>query len=317
MPTYTNPVYPGTFADPFVLRHEDRYYAFGTGPSAEGRPFPTLVSDDFVHWSPLGGALIPANGLEEGDYWAPEVAYRDGTFFMVYSVGGEDHVGHQLRVATSERPEGPYRDVGYPLLDPAAAPFAIDAHPYQDAGGHWHLYYARDLLDSPRPGTSLVVAPWDDPFRLPTEFHVVARASHDWQLYQRRRRMPQYGTELYEWHTLEGPFVVPHDGRLFLLYSGGNFGNESYGVDYLVADEVYGEYRDNNEGAGARVLRTVPGHVIGPGHNSVVKGPNDEDWMIYHAWDLEGHGRHLCLDPLRWTDEGPRCAPTWTEQRVP
>ena len=312
--TYTNPVYPGTFADPFVLRHENGYTAFGTAPAVDGRPFPTLQSDDLVHWTPGPGALIPPEGFEGGDFWAPEVAYRDGRFLMVYSVGGENHVGHGLRVATSERPEGPYRDAGRPLLDPAKAPFAIDAHPFLDADGRWHLFYARDLLDSDRPGTSLVVAPWDDPFRLPDEFHVVARAAHDWQLYQRDRPMPQYDARLFEWHTLEGPFVVPHDGKLVLLYSGGNFGDETYGVDFLVADSVYGEYRDTNDGTGARVLRTVAGRVIGPGHNSVVKGPDGQDWMVYHAWDLEGHGRHLCVDPLDWTEDGPRCVPTWTPQ---
>ena len=29
-PTYINPVYPGSFADPFVLRHGDWYDAYGT-----------------------------------------------------------------------------------------------------------------------------------------------------------------------------------------------------------------------------------------------------------------------------------------------
>ena len=31
--TYTNPVWPEYFADPFVVRWEDRYVAYGTGPS--------------------------------------------------------------------------------------------------------------------------------------------------------------------------------------------------------------------------------------------------------------------------------------------
>ncbi len=314
--SYQNPVFPGTFADPFVLRHAGAYHAFGTGPSSGGRVFPTLRSDDFARWEADGAALIPPEGLENGDYWAPEVAFRDETFFLYYSVGGLNHVGHQLRVATSDRPEGPYRDSGHPLLDPASAPFAIDAHPFQDAQGRWHLFYARDLLDSDRPGTSLVVAPLDDPFRLPTEFHVVARAAHDWQIYERDRPMPQYGDGPFQWHTLEGPFVVPHDGLLYLLYSGGNFGDDTYGVDYLVAPDVYGEYQDTNDGTAARVLRTVPERVIGPGHNSVVKGPDGEDYVVYHAWDLGMAGRRLHLDRLRWTPEGPRCTPTLTRQAL-
>lgn len=316
MASYVNPVYPGAFADPFVLRHEGVYHAVGTGPAEDGRAFPTLRSDDFARWTSGPGALIVPEGFEKGDFWAPEIAHRDGTFFLYYSVGGEDHVGHQLRVAVSDRPEGPYRDAGHPLLDPAGCPFAIDAHPFQDRDGRWHLYYARDLLDGDRPGTSLVVAPLDDPLRLPTDYHLVARAAHDWQLYERDRPMPQYGPTPFQWHTLEGPFVVPHEDRLFLLYSGGNFQNESYGVDYLVADSVYGVYEDTNDGAGARVLRTVPDRVIGPGHNSVAKGPDGADWTVYHAWDLGMQGRHLCLDRLDWTPDGPRCTPTWTEQTV-
>lgn len=314
--TFCNPVFPGTFADPFVLRHEGVYTAVGTGPRGDGRVFPTLRSEDFAAWAAGPGALTPPEGLENGDYWAPEIAYRDGTFFMVYSVGGLNHVGHTLRVATSDRPEGPYKDSGHPLLDPATAPFAIDAHPFQDAKGNWHLYYARDIVEGDRPGTSLVVAPWDDPFRLPSEFHVVARAAHEWQVYERDRAMPQYGETLFQWHTLEGPFAVPHEGRIYLLYSGGNFGDDTYGVDYLVADSVYGTYEDTNDGTAARVLRTVPGKVIGPGHNSVAKGPDGADYVVYHAWDLEMRGRHLCLDRLDWTPDGPRCTPTWTPQAL-
>ena len=315
MAAFTNPVFPGVFADPFVLRHEGAYHAFGTGPGSEGRVFPTLRSEDFARWEPGPAALVPPEGWEDGDYWAPEVAYREGTFFLYYSVG-LGHAGHHLRVATSDRPEGPFRDSGRPLLDPATAPFAIDAHPFRDADGRWHLYYARDIVAGDRPGTSLVVAPLDDPFRIPSEFHVVARAGHDWQLYERDRPMPAYGEGVHQWHTLEGPFALSREEGIVLLYSGGNFQNDTYGVDFLLADSVYGEYRDTNDGTGARVLRTVPGRVIGPGHNSVVEGPGGADYVAYHAWDLGMQGRRLCLDRLDWTPDGPRCVPTWEPQRV-
>ena len=104
MARYQNPVFPGTFADPFVLRHEGVYTAVGTGPGSEGRVFPTLRSDDFAQWTEGPAALVPPQGWEGGDFWAPEIAYRDGTFFLLYSVG-MGHVGHQLRVATADRPD--------------------------------------------------------------------------------------------------------------------------------------------------------------------------------------------------------------------
>ena len=300
----TNPVYGKYFADPFVFRHEGVYYAIGTGPSncRDGRIFPMLRSEDFAVWSPIGGAMVPVEG-NGSDFWAPEIAYRDGRFVLVYSVGHGDQ-GHHLRVAFADRPEGPYRDIGSPLLGPAGAPFAIDGHPFQDADGRWYLFYARDFTDTDRPGTALVVAPWDDETRLGDDFHVVARAHHEWQRYQARR--PMYGG-IYDWHTLEGPCVLRHDGRYYCLYSGGNWQNATYGVDYVVANSPLGPYTDDNPSELPRVLRSVPGHLVGPGHNSVVMGPDDvTQYIAYHAWK-EGE-RRFCLDPLVWTPAGPRCA---------
>ncbi len=300
---HPNPVYDRYFADPFVFRHAGVYYAVGTGPAncQAGRVFPVLRSEDMVAWRPMGGALIAPEGYG-CDFWAPEVTYRDGKFVMVYSVGDGDK-GHHLRVALSERPEGPYSDVGEPLLAREAAPFAIDAHSFQDVDGRWYLFYARDFLDSDRPGTALVVTPWDELTRIGTEFSVVARARHEWQRYQARR--PMYGG-IYDWHTLEGPCLVHRGGRYYCLYSGGNWQDATYGVDYVVADSVMGPYRDDNPGDLPRILRSVPDRLVGPGHNSVVLGPDDETLFIaYHAWK-DGE-RRFCLDPLIWTNEGPRC----------
>ena len=60
--TYTNPVYDGYFADPFVWKHAGVYYAVGTGRleadgHAAARVFPLLRSDNLVDWRPVGGAL--------------------------------------------------------------------------------------------------------------------------------------------------------------------------------------------------------------------------------------------------------------------
>ncbi|UOQ71972.1 family 43 glycosylhydrolase [Hymenobacter cellulosilyticus] len=71
--TYTNPVYAGQFPDPFVLRHQGRYYAFGTtgqGRTADGRIFTVLTSTNLVDWKPAGGALTPPQGATGADFWA-------------------------------------------------------------------------------------------------------------------------------------------------------------------------------------------------------------------------------------------------------
>jgi beta-xylosidase len=310
--SYCNPLWQGCLADPFVFAHEKFFYALGTGPSGEGgRQFPVLRSTDLATWDHLGGALKGPDVAGEF-FWAPEVAFASGVFYMYYSVGGADH-GHQLRVATSRTPEGPYEDAGHPLLDPADTSFAIDPHPFQDMDGQWYLFYARDFLSEEsgaRCGTALVLAPLTDMLHLSSEFRVVMRARHDWQRYEAGRSI--YGG-VYDWHTLEGPCVVTHQNRYYCLYSGGNWHNDSYGVDFAVAESVLGPWQDTNASSFPRVLRSVSGQVIGPGHNSVFSLPDGRQYIAYHAWTPAMDMRRLHIDRLVWTDAGPRCVgPTWT-----
>src|SRR5205085_11022681 len=91
--TYTNPVYAGSMPDPFVLRHRGVYYAFGTTGGerkSDGRIFTLLRSEDLVNWRELGGALTEPTADRAYQFWAPEVAYEGGTFYLYYAMGGKE-----------------------------------------------------------------------------------------------------------------------------------------------------------------------------------------------------------------------------------
>ncbi len=310
MISYSNPVWNGYCADPFVLRHDNFYYAYGTGPRGDdGKQFVVLRSSDLINWEQLPNALEPVAGLEDKPHWAPEVAFADGKFWMYYSADeASDDLGHRLRVAVADAPEGPFRDVNRPLLDDAGFKgFSIDASPFRDPqSGKWYLYYARDFFDG-RAGTgTAVIALNDDMTTIEGEPRVVVRAQSDWQIYQRDRF--HYERDWDKWHTVEGPFVVFKDGRYICFYAAGNWQNESYGVSYAVADHPLGPWTDFGERA--HVLQGNA-EVIGPGHCSVVLAPDDQThFCCYHAWNAERTKRQLCVDPIQWTPEGPRVAPT-------
>ena len=200
MPDYCNPVYARDFPDPFVFLHKATYYAVATGkrrevPGAEGfaepSVFPLLKSKNLTDWQSLGYAMKRPDESLGNSFWAPEIAFHEGRFYLYYSVGFGDK-RHHLRVAVSERPEGPYIDLGTPLTDLEQCPFAIDADPFQDDDGQWYLFYARDFLDAEggvRAGTALVVDRLLEMTRLAGEERVVLRARHDWQCYQKDREM--------------------------------------------------------------------------------------------------------------------------------
>ena len=326
---YRNPVHPAYLADPFVWRVDRSYFAIGTGPAeaagtvaapgGDAGVFPLLRSTDLVHWRPIGRALHRPDPSLGDTFWAPEVACDDGRWYLYYSVGRADR-GHRLRVAASAAPIGPYVDLAG-LTDPDEVPFAIDPHPFRDADGRWYLFHARDFVDDDDPtgaraGTALVVQPLASMTRLGGPCRTVLRARHDWQRFAADR--PMYGRR-FDWHTLEGPFVIRHDGRYHCLYSGGRWEADAYGVDVAVADAVDGPYDDRGAEHGPRVLRTVAGHVLGPGHCSVATAPDDETpVVVYHAWDPAMTARTMRIDPLRWTADGPRCSgPSWTPRELP
>ncbi len=316
---YTNPVYSASMPDPSVIRTKDWYYAYGTTGGArteDGRIFTTLRSRDLVNWERLGGALIPPSDNRRVQYWAPEVTEHNGVFYLYYSMGGVEDEKFELRVATSPKPEGPFTDVAK-LTDCENNRFTIDAFPFKDTDGQWYLYYARNFTNSApgeHPGTALVVDRLQDMTRLAGDCRVVVRARYDWTLYEANRRMNVYNAT-FNWHTIEGPCVVKHDGKYYCFYSGANYQTTRYGLDYVVSDHPMGPF--SGQGDHARVLAGVPGQVRGPGHHSIVTGPdNRSEYVVYHAWDPAMKTRWMCIDKLKWTPEGPKCEPTWTPMTI-
>jgi len=299
MASYRNPVYADYFADPFALRHDGVYYAYGTVPEV-GRTVPALISDDLASWRPLGDVLVPLQRAGEV-YWAPEVALGDdGRFYMYFSVGQEEGEGHRLRVAVADSPAGPFVDADV-VLD--TDPFSIDAHPFRDDDGSWYLFFCRDFLDGERVGTGIVVDRLTTMTELAGDVCTVVRPYADWNLFQAQRTW--YG-RTWDWYTVEGPFVRKASGRYHCFFSGGAWRESNYGVSYAVADHPLGPWEVPSDEEPS-ILRTVPGRVLGSGHASIVASPSGRhDVIVYHGWDPAGHARLMRIDLLEWTPEGPR-----------
>jgi beta-xylosidase len=313
---YRNPVYPYDFADPFVLRTNKGYYAYGTATVGPGENiFPILHSENLVQWQRIGGALVPLKEPRIYAYWAPEVAEKDGRYYLFYSASDTpSDEGHRLRVAVANDPAGPFEDGGRELLP--AAGFTIDASPFRDPKtGDFYLFFATDFESDEPFGTGLAVVALDTTLLSAKGQAVpILRAQGDWQIFERNR--PYKGKTWTKWHTVEGPHCIYHEGKYYCFYSGGAWHGENYGVGFAVADHPLGPWQDQFGDQGASVLKGIPGRVIGPGHNSCVRGPlNGTMYMVYHAWDAQKTARRMCMDPVLWTPAGPRVDGPSTEER--
>jgi len=299
---WENPVWSGYLADPHVLHASDGfYYAYGTGLRDDWHlnkgelPYenhiPVIRSKDLQKWELVGGALPEEEGLPLKRRWAPEVAEKDGQFYLYYS--GD----MKIRVAGSDHPAGPFKDLGKVLLP--AIGFNIDGHPYRDpVSGQWYLFLAKKFKFGEQRGTGLAVVKLnDDMVSVEGPVIPITREFRDWQLFN-----PQEGD-----FCVEGATVVHKDGKYWCFYSGGNWQTPTYGVGCLVADAITGPYHDPWSLERGSVVCTIPDKLIGPGHNSVILGPDGKTYfMIYHSWNSERTARQMCLDPLVWTDQGPK-----------
>src|SRR4051812_20456167 len=74
-----NPVIPGDFADPSVIRKDSLYYASGT--SSEWAPhYPLFQSTNLLNWHQIGYALLKTPAWASASFWAPELFYFRGTY---------------------------------------------------------------------------------------------------------------------------------------------------------------------------------------------------------------------------------------------
>lgn len=143
--TYSNPVIPGDVADPTIIRAGDVYYAAGT--SSEWAPFyPLFQSYDLVNWRQVGHLFDEQPAWTKSSFWAPELFYHRGTYYVYYTARRKSDGVSYIGVATSDKPSGPYTDRGVVV---EYGTEAIDAFILEDEGQLYISWKAYGLDDRP------------------------------------------------------------------------------------------------------------------------------------------------------------------------
>ena len=148
------------YGDPAVIKVDDGWILVATSNDAPDA-FPILHSRDLATWAPLGFVFPEgrtpgwaATGRGQSDYWAPEIARVGDEYwcsFTARSRSGELAIG----LAKAASPEGPWLDLGRPLLTGSV----IDSHIHVDAAGAPWLVWKRDTNSHwPRPLAGLLRA---------------------------------------------------------------------------------------------------------------------------------------------------------------
>jgi arabinan endo-1,5-alpha-L-arabinosidase len=305
---YSNPVIETDFPDPAVLKAPDGYYyAYATQTERDGKWLNMQVarSRDLMHWDHLGDALPakPAWASKTQDFWAPDVVRQGSRYLMYYSAKpdtADERHGLCLAVATATQPQGPFTDIGKPLL--CGEGFVnIDPMAFDDpATGKRLLYWGsgfKPIRVQELSGDGLSFAPGSVPKDL-----VFPNPVKD--------KFPV---------LVEGAWVELRNGWYYLFYSGDNCcgAKANYAVMIARSRSATGPFEalEHANGTPHSIILGKRGNWVAPGHNSIATDEQGKDWILYHAVDLRrprtkpsddiNTRRVMLVDRIEWRDGWP------------
>jgi len=282
--TFTNPIRPGDFADPTIIKGKDgSWYAFATGDR-----FQLSKSDDLQTWTNLGSVFASVPAWASGHaLWAPDIRYINGKYVLYYSVINSSGVS-AIGVASAPSPTGPWTDKGSALISVGTT--LIDPSGFTDIDGTNYVIYGS------YPGGDWIQRLDSSGLNIDPSFAPVKIASGKY----------------------EGPYMVYRDGYYYLMVSSSSCcaGPSSGYVTYVGrSSSPLGPFVDRNgipltdSRSGGTIILTSNGNsVLGPGHISMLTDLSGETYLVYHALNRATASdtvRSLHIDRLDWIGGWP------------
>ncbi|MBQ1377095.1 MAG: glycoside hydrolase family 43 protein [Lachnospiraceae bacterium] len=299
--TFFNPIIPGFYPDPSILRVEDDYYLINSSFSLFPG-IPVFHSKDLVNWEQIGNALdrvdqhFVTGASVNGGVMAPTIRYQDGVFYIIvanFAIGGNIMI-------TATDPAGPWSDPVFlediPGID-ASIFFDDDGKCYAQGTGSFDDNY--ELMEGMRFGGNRGI--WVCEFDVKT-MKAVSPKKYVWNCALNNASSP------------EAPHLYKKDGWYYLVIAEG--GTEHYhAVTVARSREVMGLYegfRGNPILTHRHLGYDYP--LANVGHADIVELP-DGSWygVALASRFLDGYhknlGRETVLFPVTWQNDWPVFCP--------
>ncbi|KUM70579.1 glycoside hydrolase family 43 protein [Streptomyces griseorubiginosus] len=294
MPTFSNPVLPGSRPDPSICRVGADYYLV-TSSFAYFPGLPVHHSRDLVDWTPLGHVVdrpsqVSLTGLDVSDgLWAATIRHHEGTFYVVVTLA-RGRRGSTTHLFTASDPAGPWSD-----------PVALDAEGidpslfFDDDGRCWFTA-CRDAAEPEVTGPGEL-------WMRELDLHRQELTGPTYALW--------YGAVRGAW--VEAPHLYKRDGVYHLIAAEGGT-EHHHAVTAARAESVTGPYTtDPRSPLLTHRHRGAAEPVHNVGHADLVDTPAGETWaVVLGTRPTDGThtlGREVFLVPVEWTDRGPVFAP--------
>jgi GH43 family beta-xylosidase len=301
--TFNNPLLPSG-PDPWCIYKDGYYYYMHT------------MGNRLDLWKTKNMALLskaehktiwtpPASGPYSRDIWAPEIHFLQGKWYVYFAADNGDNQQHRLYAIenSSANPmEGNWEFKG--KVSDEENKWAIDGSVFEHRG---RLYMIWSGWAGDKNGEQdIYIAGMKDPLTITGHRVKISSPSYDWEKHGDLK-----DPNMSHLDVNEGPEILKHGNKLFLVYSGSACWTDNYALGMLEANGN----SDLLDTASWKkwpvpVFKQSPENgVYAPGHNSFFTSPDGgEQWILYHANDHSGDGcgnkRSPRMQLFTWKKDG-------------
>lgn len=299
-PTFQNPLL-SSGPDPWVIYHDGFYYEMNsTGVNLTIRKSRDITelrrAERKAVWTP------PPNTPYSSQIWAPELHLIRHHWYIYFAGDSGKNETHRIWVLENSAADpltGEWTFKGQ--LTDKSNKWAIDATVFEEGGRLYELWSGWKGDHNGRQ--DIYIAELENPWTVKSKRVKLSSPQYDWE---------KFGTESDPYVGVnEGPEVLKHGDKLFLVYSASGCWTDHYAMGMLTASVGSNLLNPKSwKKSHVPVFTGNPqGHAYAPGHNGFFKSPDGtQDWIIYHANPVPGRGckndRSPRIQPFTWNPDG-------------
>ena len=309
MTTYLSPLVLQR-ADPYLLKHNGKYYFTATCPDYDRI---ILRCSNSVNGIATAEERVLWTKHETGELachiWAPEIHYIMGKWVIYFAAGHVPEIWRIRPYTLICKGNDPMKDewVEGGMMQRAAGDdysftdFSLDMTVFEHRG-KWYAIWAQKFgtEEKPTPISNLYIAELETPTKLKSVLVLLSTPDYDWE------RQGGFWVN-------EGPAIIKSGGKIYCSFSASATG-ACYCMGLLWIDED-GDILDPRQWKKSRypVLKTDENlKIYGPGHNCFTTGDDGEVITLLHFRNyekitgdpLDDHNRHAHVMRVTFAADG-------------
>lgn len=295
---FKNPLLP-LGADPWIINDGDKWYFISSRVMSDA-DLKLICTDSPVNLEGGKSRIVwtpPKTGPGLVEIWAPELHHIDGKWLIYYAASdGTGDAGRRMHVIVCAG-DDPMQDEWQYLGMINTVHAGLDGTVMHHNGERYFIYAGYG--DFPEHGSALYMAKMKDLCTLEGEEICLTWPEYEWE---RQGGMP----------INEGPAVLKHGNRIFMIYSASTTWSEDYCLGMLTADQDADLMKvESWVKSPVPVFKKCPEHgVMAVGHNCFVRYEG-ADLILYHGIDgpggqgnLDTARRNPRIQKVNWNEDG-------------